>query len=140
MDLASRLALMPPGSLVPAEWALAELEGERSVVAGEERLADMGAAPAPPLTWRERLWIVPAETRIGAAEVCEAFGRPKSWLYRHTSAATIPHRKLDGELVFLVGEVRTWIRDHEEVVKAVPMESSAAERAGFGVIPGRRAS
>jgi predicted DNA-binding transcriptional regulator AlpA len=81
-------------------------------------------------TWRERLWIVPAETRIGVAELTEALGRPRSWVYRHTSGKTIPHRKLDGELVFVAGEIRAWIRDREEVEAGGPMDSTPGERAG----------
>ena len=71
-------------------------------------------------TWREKLWTAPAESRIGRDELLEAVGRPASWLYRHTSqegdCARIPHRKMDGELVFVVGEVRKWLVDHEEVI------------------------
>jgi len=88
---------------------------------------------APP-SWRERLWTAPAETRIGKAELLEAVGKTESWLYRHTAekrkpgTPRIPHRKLDGELVFVVGEIRAWLRQHEEIVEAGPMESSPAER------------
>src|SRR5690554_4563009 len=94
------------------------------------------AEPEPRLpidvTWRERFWFAPAECRIGVHELSEALGRPKSWIYRHTSPRAIersgtpvlPHRKLGGELVFLVGEVRAWIRENEEVVVAGPMEST----------------
>ena len=39
----------------------------------------------------------------------------------------IPHRKLEGELVFLVGELRTWIRNTEETVFELPMESTERE-------------
>ena len=80
------------------------------------------SAPMEPsqLTWKERLWTAPPETRIGREELLEALGRPESWLYRHTSSkgecARIPHRKLDGELVFVVGEVRQWLTEHEEVI------------------------
>jgi hypothetical protein len=74
----------------------------------------------PELSWREKLWIVPEETRIGREELLEAVGRPASWIYRHTSSKAdcvrIPHRKLDGDLVFVVGEVRRWLNDHEEVI------------------------
>jgi len=82
------------------------------------------------LTWREKLWIAPAETRIGTTELAEAFGRPKSWVYAHTQAEAenpIPHRKLDGVLVFTVGEVRAWVRESEEVLVAGPMESTQSE-------------
>jgi hypothetical protein len=72
-------------------------------------------------TWRDRLWVVPPETRLTVVDVAEAFGRPKSWVYRHTSekcagADRLPHRKLDGELLFLAGELRTWLNDHEETI------------------------
>ena len=71
-------------------------------------------------TWREKLWTAPAESRIGRDELLEAVGRPASWLYRHTSqkgdCARIPHRKMDSELVFVVGEIRQWLCEHEEIV------------------------
>lgn len=93
----------------------------------EDQEATSGPAPAPvrgdasaPRSWQERLWTAPAETRLTVADVCEALGRPKSWAYRHTSPASglprIPHRKLDGELVFLAGELREWIKSHEDIV------------------------
>lgn len=71
------------------------------------------------LPWRERLWMAPPETRLGTIELSQALGRPKSWIYSRTQAAAdnpIPHRKLDGSLVFTVGEVRAWIRETEDVV------------------------
>ncbi|CAN5872266.1 hypothetical protein BH11GEM2_BH11GEM2_06700 [soil metagenome] len=72
-------------------------------------------------TWRERLWSVPPETRLGVREAAEALGRPKSWVYRHTAEKgmgedRLPHRKLDGELLFVAGELRAWLTTHEEVV------------------------
>lgn len=85
-------------------------------------------------TWRERLWIAPAETRIGTAELAEAMGRPKSWVYAHTEAGAenpIPHRKLDGVLVFTVGEVMAWVRESEEVLVTGPMESTRSEIRGL---------
>lgn len=85
----------------------------------------------PPWTWRERLWTAPAETRLGREELLEALGRSESWLYRHTGAAAndpIPHRKLEGSLVFRVGEVRAWVRDQEDVIVGGPMESTLEER------------
>jgi hypothetical protein len=103
------------------------------------------APEAPPFTWRERLWLVPAETRLGVPEVAEAVGRPKSWVYARThrfvgkgkhrrerpAAELIPHRKLDGALVFTAGEVRAWLRDREEAVVGGPMHSTEAERRGL---------
>jgi len=68
------------------EALLAPLAAEEPPV----RLAD----PTPE-TWRERLWRVPAETRLGVREFAEAMGRPKSWVYRRTSErsekAPLPH-------------------------------------------------
>lgn len=95
---------------------------------------DGGSEPAPSgsvadvLTWREKLWIVPAETRIGVRELEEALDRPKGWIYKRTSAGELPHRKLGGALAFVVGEVRTWIRETEEVEVSAAMESTVAER------------
>jgi hypothetical protein len=136
-----------PGSLVPVEAVVAALA---SALAGHELpLPDAGghAGPAPcntpdpehpnglpassaqgappPEPWRMLLWTCHPETRIGRAELLAAVGRPRSWLYRHTSEKAehrIPHRKLDGELVFVVGEVRAWLREREEIVRAGPLE------------------
>ena len=87
-------------------------------------------------TWRERIWVVPAETRLGVAELAEALGRPKSWVYARTHRyqgkgtarkerrreELIPHRKMGGALAFTAGEIRTWIRLREEEVSGVPMD------------------
>ena len=79
------------------------------------------AAPAA-CAWPSRLWTVPAETRLGVRELAEAVGRPRSWVYRHTAPAgdlaPIPHRRLDGLLSFVAGEVRDWLRANEEVKAA----------------------
>lgn len=103
-ELRRWLANAPPGTLVSAHELLDALEAEPEPEA-------MATEP----TWRERLWTAPAETRLGVAELCEALGRPRSWVYRHTSGRTIPHRKLDGELMFVAGEVRDWVASQEEV-------------------------
>jgi len=71
------------------------------------------------MSWRERLWLAAPDTRLGVAELLEALGRTKSWLYRHTGpnspGTRIPHRKLEGELVFVAGEICNWVRDNELV-------------------------
>lgn len=95
--------------------------------------AESEVSPPPPgpvevsaASWRERLWTVPAETRLGLEEVCEAIGRSPSWIYHRTSAKAenlLLYRKLDGTLVFTAGEVRAWSRGQEEVVHAGPMGS-----------------
>lgn len=83
--------------------------------------------PPVPSSWRERLWTVPAETRIGVLELSEALDRSRSWIYHHTGSsagsARLPVRKMDSELVFTAGEIRTWLRDREEVLHGLPMES-----------------
>lgn len=112
-DLRSWAASAPEGTTVPAS-VLVDLLGD---------LADVEPEPEPvrdeaPMPWRALLWTVPSETRIGRPELLEAVGRPASWMYRHTAAGTIPHRKLDGELVFVVGEIRAWLREREEIVRA----------------------
>ena len=88
------------------------------------------------MTWRERLWFVPAETRLGVAELCEALNRSSSWAYRRTGNAEdpLPHRLLDGQLVFVAGEIRHWIRTHEESVSECPMDSTPGERAMLEVM------
>ena len=91
------------------------------------------SAPSDSWTWREKLWVVPSETRMGTCEVAEALGRPRSFVYARTQKQAddqIPHRKLDGTLVFTAGEVRAWARAREDVVHAGPMESTEAERSG----------
>lgn len=124
-------ALADAEAVVPAVQVLARLPE------GEEQEAQPAESSPIEMTWREKLWVVPSETRLGAHEVCEALGRSSSWLYRHTSAkalsksdvAPIPHRKLEGELTFLVGELRTWLRETEESVHEVAMTATTEERA-----------
>jgi|SRR5688572_27516838 len=103
------LSEAPPGTLLPAADVLSRLESEGSAVTTSSSVAP---------TWRERFWTCPAETRLGVVELCEAIGRPKSWVHRHTSrkagVSLIPHRKLDGALVFVAGEVRAWLNLQEE--------------------------
>ena len=98
----------------------------------EAQPRDPEVAPASvELTWRERLWICPAETRIGVDELAEALGRSRSWVYKRTQASAgddmLPCRRLQGELAFRVGEVRSWLSRHEVVISALPMEETTAE-------------
>ena len=130
---------LPRGTLVPVEAVLDAL----AACPGLESLdpSPSLAAPTRPTTvalaeaqsWRVLLWTAPAETRIGRAELLEAVGRPKSWLYRHTGKAgrcpRIPHRRVDGELVFVVGELRAWLVQHEVVVVPASPALRVVERA-----------
>jgi hypothetical protein len=118
-DLLAWAEAAPPGTSVPAASLIDALrqigaEPPAHITPGDGQ----GTAP---VTWAVRLWQVPAQTRLGPVEMLEAVGRPKSWLYRHTgpkAPSRIPHRKLDGALVFVAGEVRQWIEEHEEIVVA----------------------
>jgi predicted DNA-binding transcriptional regulator AlpA len=83
-------------------------------------VADDDGSQKPALEpWTVRLWTCPFETRLGVRELAEAVNRPRSWVYRHTSLggdlAPIPHRRLDGLLVFVAGEIREWLEANEEV-------------------------
>lgn len=138
MTLRDRLAAivepLPPGAAVtlPVEAVRAWIEEEGSEVDEPTPPPSVEGAPE---SWREKLWIVPAETRIGIGELAEALNRSRSWIYKRTMAnagpGRIPHRKLDGELVFVVGEIRAWIRDREDAVHEGPMESTDIERDGW---------
>ena len=113
----------------------------RALVKILKKLEEPSAAPLQPdpddrqtveqaWTWRERLWVAPADTRLNTSEVAEALGRPKSWVYERTSRSrgresdrlsggpqeSIPHRKIGGSLVFVAGEVREWLERQEERV------------------------
>ena len=104
----------PDGAMLPASALRAWLT---PLLAVETPTVPVGAVTA---TWRERLWTAPPDTRMGVVEVAEALGRPSSWVYRRTGEAAaksrLPHRKLDGELVFTAGEVREWLKQHEVTV------------------------
>ena len=132
-DLRSWLeGLVEVEATIPARQVL-----DRLPVHEEQEIPPANLDPIDMTTWRERLWVVPGETRLGVHEVCEALGRSASWLYRHTSpkalaksdVAPIPHRKLEGELTFLAGELRTWVRQNEASVFELPIDSTPAERA-----------
>ena len=120
-DLRRWVATAPAGTTVSTE-ALAEMLDALDMEPAPEVVRDT----SPPLPWTVLLWQADPETRIGRAELLEALNKSTSWLYRCTGPKAkhrIPHRKLDGELVFLVGEVRRWLRDREEIVAAGPMDN-----------------
>ena len=120
-DFRRWVAQAPAGTMVSTD-ALAEMLD----ASDHEPAPEVSRDVSPPLPWSLLLWTADPETRIGRTELLEAVGRPPSWLYRHTGSAAkhrIPHRRVDGELVFLVGEVRIWLRDREEIVVAGPMDA-----------------
>lgn len=115
-DVLRLLSQLPATAQVPVGWVREQLQD-----AGAE-VSD-GGAPDPAgaaATWREKLWTVPDETRLGTLELAEALGRPESWVHRHCSKASgyelLPHAKLDGARVFKAGEIRAWLKEHEEVI------------------------
>ena len=119
------LAAAPPGTMLAADALRATLSELEPVEAPGLLPAVRSSADAPAATWRERLWIAPAETRLGVRECAEAIGRPVSFVYRHTSEKCeagdrLPHKKLDGELTFVAGELRAWILEHEETITSGP--------------------
>lgn len=85
-------------------------------VLAEVLRAGSRAEPAIQVGWRERLWTCPADTRLGVVELSEALGRSKALVYRLTRMGQVPHRKLDGELVFRAGDIRAWLAQREDVV------------------------
>ncbi len=122
-QLLSLVRECPPGTLIPTT-VVADALGNHSPSQSPD--ANI-VALLPAQSWRENLWAVPAETRLGIDQLCEAISRKRSWCYRHTSRKSdlprIPHRKLDGQLVFVAGEIRTWIQRNEIIVErgAQPM-------------------
>lgn len=122
-----------------AEKLAEELEQALGPGAVPIAAAESSQAPAAQLAvigWREKLWACPAETRLGVRELAEALGRPKSFVYRLTSITAaragktpLPHRKLDGELVFVAAEIRAWLSAQEEVVVTGPEPRPAAPPA-----------
>lgn len=82
-------------------------------------------SPAPPTSILSQFWDLPAETRLSVQQVAEACGKSAAWVYKHVDArrtdVPIPYRREGGgrrhRLVFLAGEVRSWIRQREVVVR-----------------------
>ena len=116
-ELKEWLTRAPAGTQIEAGALLAVLG---ALAEAQELAVGNGDEPGD-WTWRERLWTVPADTRIATAELCEALGRPRSWVYRHTSPRSgctlLPHRKLDGQLIFVVAEIRAWLGENEEIIQ-----------------------
>jgi len=109
-DIVDWLRAFPAGTYVLASEIAARLD------AAPPRAAAHAPQSAPP-TWREKLWTVAPETRLGVAELSEAIGRSADYVYRHTApggiGARLPHSKLDGALVFTVAAIRDWLRQTE---------------------------
>ena len=113
------------------------------ILGAEEDEGPSLSAPVPVVevkaSWQERLWTVPPETRLGVPEVAEALGRSKSWVYKASSRRAgptgLPCRKLEGELLFTVGELRAWINQHEQLERTLPLDRTLAVFDNRGADP-----
>jgi predicted DNA-binding transcriptional regulator AlpA len=117
-DLAAWLEAAPPWMKVPAAEIGAQIRLLKEASGGTLPETTPAPPPAPAQSWRERIWTVHPETRLGRDEVCVALGKSRSWLYKKTAALEIPFKLdgPDGELAFRAGEIRDWLRDREVVV------------------------
>lgn len=141
MTLRERLARAVEG--MPAEASVSLPVAwlrDRLAEDGEEGAPELEREPGPAgaveWTWRERIWACPAETRLTVEDAAEALARSASWIYKRTAPSAdpgdrLPARKAHGGLVFTAGELRTWIRDHEESENGVPMTTTEAERRAW---------
>jgi hypothetical protein len=115
-DLQDSLRRLPPSASVPVGWVLDTL-GACDVMVPATLMQE-----PEPASWRALLWTVPPETRLSSREAAEALGRSLSWVHKRTSekyveghdVAPLPHRSLGGELAFMAGELRAWIKTHEQ--------------------------
>ena len=97
---------LPAGTLVPARELVARLDTTGPPPVSPHVAAEPTAA--------ERLWSCPDQTRLTVVELAEALHRPASYVYGLTRSGTIPHLKLDGHVVFVASELRTWLAEREE--------------------------
>lgn len=122
LDTLAWLEYAPAGALVPVD---AVRDAIRALVPSG---AAIGRQRPSLDSWRERLWSAPPETRIGVKELAAAVRHSPSWVWKRTApkdgSEPLPHRKRDGELVFLVGEVRAWLEASE--TGTAPTSTSAA--------------
>lgn len=79
-------------------------------------------------SWRERLWNCEPKTRLWLDEVAEAMGKSKAAVRKLIQRHGLPCRRRHGELVFLAGEVRDWLRVQEHDVQATIIPAPARPR------------
>jgi excisionase family DNA binding protein len=103
MDLLARLRLMPPGSLVPTEWVLAELEREQG--GGKERgeaLIDLTVEQVA-----ERLGRSPSTVRnwLGEQRLPGAYRlRGREWRIPPAALTAFLQREAEGKTAGLQGQ------------------------------------
>lgn len=90
----------------------------RTCAAELEPLAGAGEEEPRPepepvaVSWRERIWSVPANTLLSVPEIAEALGRSESWTYKRTMPAArdpLPVSKMGSSVVARAGDLRAWI-------------------------------
>ena len=86
------------------------------------------------------MWLRYAED-MPVREVAGALDKSQSWIYKRTTEASdpeerLPARRAHGQVVFTAGELRTWLRAHEQVIHGLPMTTTDSERRAFGVVSG----
>lgn len=110
-DFRNWLRGAPAGTMLPASVVF-ELIGKAN-----EAPTLVTEGPAS-VSWREKIWTCPADTRLGVREAAEAIGRGKDFVHRHSGPKAgdrrIPSKKLDGHMVFRAADIRDWIVANEE--------------------------
>lgn len=103
---------------------------------GDEAPAPQSPAPAPALVslpWNALVWradLVPDATLLTIEQAAEATGwtraaiykRTSRWHREHDTCAPLPHLRVAGSLRIRVGELRQWLRGHEQVIVPGPTE------------------
>ncbi len=122
MTLADRLQTLAQAR--PTAGAVTLTKADLLALAADEPVSTAGPAAVQPVSWRERLWTCPAETRLGVQELAEAVDRSRDWVYRavdkrrakERGREPLPCARLDGVLVFQAGAVRRWLEHSEQIV------------------------
>ena len=124
-DVVAWLERLPDGALIPPACVVKRLRGAAALFDGSGATELPESERPPPDCWRERLWTSHPDTRLSAGQAREALGKSQDALYKLTARGRIPHRKMDGSLVFVASELRAWITANEEqIVKAaVPLSA-----------------
>ena len=99
----------PAGTMVPAAAVLELLDA-----VGPAKLET--PALEYRMTWRERIWLVPDDTRLGVHECAEVFGEKRNWVWARTrtdagksALRQLPVQRIDGNLVFRAADLRAWM-------------------------------
>ncbi len=132
LEIVEWLQAAPEGTLVRAD-AIAErlvAYDKRSPVIEAPRAIAHDGGSTPLL---DRFWRLPADTRLGVKQLVEALGKPRSWIYRRTGSQSdlpkLPHKRDGSRLVFVVGEVKQYLNDHEVRIVAPSIELPSRAKA-----------